>query len=479
VPEPVGGPGWTAGEEALTRVDLARPQRVHVVGIGGAGMRPIALVLIEMGHSVSGSDQRESPAVAGLRALGVDVVVGHDPDRVAAADLVAASSAVPYDDPELVEARRLGRTVLWRAHLLGALTAMRRTLAVSGTKGKTTTTAMLAAILERAGWDPSYIVGGDLHGVGQGARWRAGEWLVVEADESDGTFLALATEGVVVTNVQRDHLDFYGGEEQLASAFGRFVAAASGPKVIGVDDPGSAALVAQVPTDGSVVTFGTVAGAGVRVERLVSAREGATFDLRIDGVAEAVTLAVPGAHNAANAAAAAAMATAVGIPFATVRAALAGFREVARRFERRGERDGVTFIDDYAHLPSALAAVLATARQGGWARIVAVFQPHRYSRTESIHRDFADAFVDADVVVLTDVYAAGEAPRPGVDGRLLVDAVLEAHPDADVHYVAERSRLASVVGSLLRPGDVCLSLGAGDLDRLADELGATTVERHQ
>jgi UDP-N-acetylmuramate--alanine ligase len=464
---PVPRPGVT--------VDLSHPRHVHVVGVGGTGMTPIATVLVGMGHVLTGSDRAESANLAHLRTLGAGITVGHDPAHLDGVDVVIASSAVPAGNIELVEAARRGLPILWRSEILASICATRRTLAVTGTKGKTTTTAMLAAILTAAGWDPSYIIGGDLHGTGHGAVWRPeGEWLVVEADESDGTFLVLDVEGVVVTNVLPDHLDFYGGRPQLQEAFAYFVGRAAGPRVLGADDAGTRALAAG---DDGAVTFGTSADALVRMTGVRRGRRQIGFDVAHDGVPLGrVELGVPGDHNARNACGALALALAVGVSFDVARHALGAFREVARRFEWRGERDGITFVDDYAHLPSAVQAVLATAREGRWDRIVAVFQPHRYSRTASIYADFADAFVDADVAVLTDIYAAGEAPRPGISGQLVVDAVRAAHPDADVRYVVDRAGLAARLEDILRSGDLCLTLGAGDLNLLPAELHAQPEE---
>jgi UDP-N-acetylmuramate--alanine ligase len=474
MPGPDGAGAEAPGAEAQgdrVELDRAGPQRIHVVGIGGTGMAPIATVLLAMGHLVSGSDQAESEVLARLRAAGAQIVVGHDPHNVDGADVVIASSAVPDTNVELLEARRSGAVVLWRSEALAAICATRRTLAVAGTKGKTTTSAMLAAILTEAGWNPSFIIGGDLHGLGHGAMWHEeGDWLVVEADESDGTFLHLRPVGVIVTNVLADHLDFYGGLGPLQDAFATVVRAAEGPRVLGADDPGSAAL-ARVGGGGPTVTFGTTVGSSVRMTGIVPGRRHVGFDVEVRGsYVGRVELGVPGEHNARNACGALAMAVALGVPFDVAGRALGAFQEVARRFEWRGERDGVTYVDDYAHLPAALEVVLATARGGGWQRIVAVFQPHRYSRTESLHADFADAFVEADIVVLTDVYGAGEAPRPGVSGQLVVDAVTGAHPDADVRYIPDRAELADYLAGLLRAGDLCVTLGAGNLNTLPAEL---------
>ncbi len=448
------------------RPDLSLPLRVHLVGIGGAGMSAYASVLAAMGHRVSGSDHRPSAALDRLAAAGVTAVVGHDPASVAGADLVAASTAVPAGSPELVEARRLGLPVLSRAELLSAICATRRTVAVAGTKGKTTTTAMLAGILDAAGWRPSVLVGGDLPG-GGGARWvDPGEWLVVEADESDGTFLDLGAEAVAVTNLEADHLDHWGSMDALSAAFARFLSAARGPRVLGIDTPASAALAESA----EVRTVGTSPAAQWRLSEVEVGREETTFTLTPPGEGGLVIqLPVPGLHNARNAAVAVTTAAGLGIQPAVAAEALAAFRPVSRRFERRGERGGAVLVDDYAHLPSAIAAAVATARAGRWSRVLAVFQPHLYSRTAAMHRELGAALAQADVVVITDVYGAREEPVAGVDGRLVADAAVAAGAP-QVVYVPERAELAAAIAALLRPGDLCLTLGAGDVTELAAEL---------
>jgi UDP-N-acetylmuramate--alanine ligase len=452
-------------------VDLTVRRRVHVVGIGGTGMSVLATLLLGMGHTVTGSDVGETISIERLRALGAAITIGHDPAAVEGADVVTYSSAVPETNVEVVAARQRGITVLIRAGILAAICATRRTLAVSGTHGKTTTTSMLWTILLTAGLHPSCVVGGDIHGLATGAVWDPeGEWLVVEADESDATFLQLPVEGVVVTNVESDHLEFYGGLEPLREAFGEFFRHATAVRVTSADDPG-AMLVAERTGLPDITTFGAAPGASLQLSDLDLRRDGASFTAALDGrPLGAIHLGVPGRHNLANAAAALALALRVGVSFTDTAAALAGFREVARRFEWRGEAGGISYVDDYGHLPSEVKAVIATARTGSWSRIVAVFQPHRYSRTQQLFADFADAFVGADVVILTGIYPSGEAPRLGVTGALIYDAVTAAHPDADVRYVEERADVAGVVRSVLRPGDLCLTLGAGNLNRLPDEL---------
>lgn len=445
-------------------IDLSRPQRVHVVGIGGAGMSAIATVLAAMGHTVSGSDLKDSPGLERLRSLGVSVSIGHAAEHLGDVDALTISTAVPAGNPEVEEARRRGIPVLRRADALAAIAAVRRTAAVAGTHGKTTTSSMLALVLVEAGVRPSFIIGGEVNEIGTGAVWDDGEWFVVEADESDGTFLELGAEAVVVTNVEPDHLDHYGGYDALVDAFRRFVADATGPRVVCADDD-------LLPTLGDVVTYGTAEGADYRMVDVASARSGVRFAVEHGGTRLGeVSLPVPGLHNARNACGALAMGLELGVDFEAAARALARYGGVARRFQFRGEHDGVTLVDDYAHLPTEVRAALAAARDGGWKRVVVVFQPHRFSRTAALWRDFADAFVDADLVVVTDVYASGEAPRPGVSGKLIVNAVLDAHPYTRMAYLAARHDLVPYLRRTLRPGDVCLTLGAGDLTSLPDEL---------
>lgn len=449
-------------------LDLASARAVHVVGIGGAGMSAIATVLARMGHRVSGSDLKESPALERLRLLGIDARVGHRAEHVPAdVDAVVASTAIPASNPEIGEAVARGVPVLRRADALRALVATRRAIAVAGSHGKTTTSSMLALVLRAAGWQPSFLIGGDLNEVGTNAAYDEGEWLVVEADESDGTFLELSCEAAVLTNVEPDHLEHYGGFDELVEAFERFLVGVPGVRVVCADDPIAARLAASV--DGTR-TYGWADSADYRVCDYAGDRRGSRFTLQRAGESLGVVeLPVPGRHNVLNAVGAAALALELGVPFAAVTRALGGFGGVARRFQFRGEVDGVTLVDDYAHLPTEIAAMLRAAREGGWRRVIAVFQPHRYSRTERLWRDFADAFVDADAVVLTDVYTAGETPRPGVSGRLVLRAVLDAHPDASVTYLPRRADLVAYALRGAGPGDVVLTLGAGDLTTLPDE----------
>jgi UDP-N-acetylmuramate--alanine ligase len=453
---------------AGAELDLAAPRTIHIVGLGGSIMSAFAAVLVRMGHRVSGSDLRDSRTLERLRALGVDARVGHDAANVPdAVDAVIASTAIVASNPEVRRAHELGVPVFSRAETQRAIVAMRRTVAIAGSHGKTTTSSMLALILREAGWHPSFLIGGDLNEVGTNAAWDDGEWLVVEADESDGTFLELAPEAAIVTNVEPDHLTHWGDFPALVAGFEQFLDAVPGTRVVSVDDAVAAELVSR---RADVVTFGFADDADYQIRDYSGGRGGSRFVLerrgRLLGVVE---LPVPGRHNAKNAAAAAAMATELGVPFDAVTGALGGFGGVARRFQFRGERDGVTFVDDYAHLPGEVTHMIEAAREGDWGHVIVVFQPHRYTRTAALWRDFADAFCGADTVVLTDVYGFNEPPQPGVSGRLIVRAVLDAHPDQSVVYLPRRRDLVEHVPKLARPGDVVLTLGAGDLTTVPDE----------
>ena len=448
-------------------LDLSQPMRVHVVGVGGAGMSAIATVLRAMGHTVTGSDLKASPGLERLRGAGVSVTVGHAAANVGDVDAVTVSTAVPGSNPEVVAANERGIPVLRRADVLASIAATRRTIAVAGTHGKTTTSSMLALVLVEAGLQPSFIIGGEVNEIGTGALWDAGEWFVAEADESDGTFLELRAEVAIVTSVEPDHLEYYGGYADLVRAFEQFLANARGPRVVCADDAEAARLGRAV----DALTYGTDESADYRMIATAADRGGTRFALEHHGERLGdVTLPVPGLHNARNACGAFVTALQLGVPFDTAAHALARYGGVARRFQFRGERAGVTFVDDYAHLPTEVAAALSAARDGHWRRVVCVFQPHRFSRTATLWRDFADAFTESDVLVITDIYSAGEAPRPGISAKLIVDAVLDAHPSQRVAYLPARADVVRYLHTILRPGDVCLTLGAGDLTSLPDEL---------
>jgi UDP-N-acetylmuramate--alanine ligase len=457
-------------------LDLSAPRRIHVVGVGGAGMSSYAAILAEMGHRVSGSDLREHPRFERLRLVGVDCLVPQAAHNVPTdADAVVISSAVPRTNVEVRAAEAAGIPVLARADALAGIVASRKALGVAGTHGKTTTTSMLTLILRAAGLHPSFLVGSELNEVGTNAGLDRGEWLVVEADESDGTFLRLALDAAIVTNVDHDHLWYWQTMADLEAAFARFVDGVDGPVVLCADDAATAALGAG---RAGTVTYGWSADARYRAHDYESGRAGSSFLLSRDGEAVGrIRLPVLGRHNAQNAAGAAAMALELGVDFDAVEGALAGFGGVARRFQHRGELDGVTIVDDYALLPPEIQATIRAATEGGWRRIIAVFQPFRYARTAIMWPEFADAFVGADQVILTDVCGFHEQPIPGVTGRLLVNAVLDAHPETPVAYFPHRAELADLVPGYARPGDVVLTLGGGDITTLPDEMLARAAAR--
>ncbi len=447
--------------------DLSTPRRVHVVGAGGAGMGAIASVLHALGHSVTGSDLKDGPVVQRLVASGIPVSVGHEPSNVGDAEIVAISTAIPERNPEVRAAREASIPVLRRTEILPAISATRRTIAVGGTHGKTTTSSMLSLVLVEANLHPSFIIGGDVNEIGSGAAWDDGEWFVIEADESDRTFLSLGAEIALITNVEADHLGSYNDDPAtLFEAFEQFGRQAS-TCVACVDDDGAAQIAAAV----GAVTYGTSSGADYRMVDIVRSRSSVSFTVVHEGEEIVrVDLPTPGLHNARNAAAAVAVATHLGAPPDAAARALSRFGGVARRFEFRGETSGVVFVDDYAHLPTEVEAAIAAAKDGDWERVVCVFQPHRFTRTAALWREFANAFDDADQLVITDVYSAGETPQPGVTGKLIVDAVSTSSPQIPVEWKPLLDDAAEWLALNLRPGDLCLTLGAGDLTSLPDRI---------
>jgi UDP-N-acetylmuramate--alanine ligase len=450
-------------------LDLSTPRRLHLVGVGGPGMSAIAIALAQMGHVVSGSDLRERPVLDRLRAAGVTVHIGHRRSHVLGCDAVSASTAISEDNNELDEARKLGILTLRRAGILASICARARSLAVAGTHGKTTTTSMLMLILAEAGLRPSFVIGGDVTDMGTGAQWTGGEWFVVEADESDGTHLELPLFGTILTNVEHDHLDHYGSFDALIDGFDRYLSGIDGPRVVCGDDP----VVRKLAEHHDVITYGISADVEVRAVNLRPESGSFRFEVEVGGdqVAE-VSLPLRGVHNVVNATGALALARAVGIAPEVSAAALAKFGGVARRFDIRGVHAGATFVDDYAHLPGEIAAVMAAARHSGddWTRLVAVFQPNRYHRIAEMWQDYANAFVDADVVVLTDVYASGTMPIPGVTGKLIVNAVLDSNPHTRVVWMPRREDLVRFLAREIGAGDVCISMGCGDVASLPDEV---------
>lgn len=450
---------------------------VHFVGIGGIGMSGIAEVMHNLGHPVRGSDAAENANVRRLRALGVAVEVGHDPAHLGDAAAVVVSSAVAPDNPEVRAAVERRIPVLRRADMLAELMRFQPAFAVGGTHGKTTTTSLVAAVLAEAGLDPTVVNGGVVNAWETNARVGTGTWMVVEADESDGTLVRLPATVAVVTGIDPEHLDHYQSFEALRAAFLQFVENLPfyGVAILCADHPEVVRLAESV-TDRRVVTYGLAAGADVRGTDLRAGMAGMRFTAELGpgapggpGAIENLVLGMPGRHSVQNALAAVAGGLVLGIPAAAVRRALEGFAGVRRRFTRVGEACGVQVIDDYGHHPVEIRAVLEAARQVAEGRVVAVVQPHRYSRLQALFGDFCRAFGDAAVVVVADVYPAGETPVPGVDRDALVEGIRTAgHPE--VHPLASPDDLALTLAPLVHPGDLVICLGAGDITAWAQRL---------
>ncbi|MDT5064991.1 MAG: UDP-N-acetylmuramate--alanine ligase [Mycobacterium sp.] len=456
----------------------AELERVHMVGIGGAGMSGIARILLDRGGQVSGSDAKESRGVAALRARGAQIRIGHDASSLdmlsgGPTAVVSTYAAIPKDNPELVEARRRGIPVIMRPVVLAKLMAGYTTVMVAGTHGKTTTTSMIVVALQRSGFDPSFAVGGDLGQPGTNAHHGSGTTFVAEADESDGSLLEYAPDIAVVTNVEADHLDFFGSEAAYAAVFDEFVARVrpGGALVVCVDDEGAAALADRSADRGvRVLRYGTGDHANLAGALLDWEQQGtggvATVRLSSASHPHGMRLAVPGMHMALNALAAALAAVEVGADVDAVLDGLAGFEGARRRFEAVGAAAGVRVFDDYAHHPTEVRVNLEALRAvAGDARTIVVFQPHLYSRTETFAREFGQALGGADIVFVLDVYAAREQPIAGVSGASVAE-----HVDALVHYVPDFSAVADKVAAAARPGDVVVTMGAGDVTLLGQEI---------
>ena len=445
-------------------------RHLHFVGIGGAGMSGIAELLHQEGLTVSGCDLAASESTARLEAAGIPVAIGHDPAHLADAQVLVYSSAVPPDSAEVEAARRRGLPVIRRAEMLGEISRIKWAIAVAGTHGKTTTTSLAGFVLTRAGLDPTVVVGGRVHALGAHARLGRSEYLVCEADEFDRSFLALHPVVAVLTTVEAEHLDTYGTREAMEEAFVTFASRVPfyGAVVACLDDPGVRRLLPALTR--RVVTYGRTHHADLHARRASFTPEGARCRVVMGG-AELGELVVPlpGHHALANALAATAVGLEVGIGFDAIAGAVAAFTGVARRFERKGERDGIVLVDDYAHHPTEVGATLQAARQSfPDARLVAVFQPHLFSRTRTFAAEFGEVLLGADVVVVLPVYAAREKPQPGVDHGLVVAAARRSgHRDA--HAVGSFAEALEFLGAALRPGDVMLTLGAGNVVELGEQ----------
>lgn len=450
-------------------VRLGRTRQVHLVAIGGIGMSGIAEILANSGFVVTGSDLVDSSVLARLRHLGVRCDVGHRAEQVAGADVVVHSSAVPADNPELAEARRRGIPIVGRGQMLAEIMRLKDGIAVTGSHGKTTASSLVAQVLHSGGLDPTAVVGGRLQSFGSSARLGAGPFMVAEADESDGSFLRLAPTWAVITNVDREHLDHYGSFERLQQAFVDFLCRLPfyGAAIVCTDDPVLRGLLPRVTA--RVVGYGLEEGATLRGGILEQHAGGTRFRWESPTLAGEVDMPVLGRHNVLNALAAVAVGLELDLAPEAIARGLAAFRGVGRRFEVKGEVGGVLVMDDYGHHPTEIAATLAAARRHFGRPLRVVFQPHRFSRTELMHAEFGTAFDDAADLIVTEIYAASEAPRPGVDAGLIVEAV-RRRGKTPVRRMADRDQIAGALLAEARPGDLIFTLGAGDLNRFAEEL---------
>ncbi|WFU27296.1 UDP-N-acetylmuramate--L-alanine ligase [Bradyrhizobium sp. CB1717] len=447
---------------------------IHFVGIGGIGMSGIAEVLVNLGYAVQGSDASDNYNLDRLRKKGAKVSVGHKAENVDGAEVVVVSTAIKRDNPELMAARERRIPVVRRAEMLAELMRLKSCVAIAGTHGKTTTTTMVATLLDAGGLDPTVINGGIINAYGSNARLGAGDWMVVEADESDGTFLKLPTDVAIVTNVDPEHLDHFKTFDAVQDAFRHFVENLPfyGFAVMCIDHPVVQSLVGKIE-DRRIITYGENPQADARLVDLTPMGGGSKFkvafrDRKTGNVHEIadLMLPMPGRHNASNATAAIAVARELGVSDDAIRKAIAGFGGVKRRFTKTGEWNGVTVIDDYGHHPVEIAAVLKAARESTNGKIVAVVQPHRYTRLQSLFEEFCTCFNDADAVVVADVYAAGEAPIEGIDRDHFV-AGLRAHGHREVIPLPAASELAGIVKGLAKSGDLVVCLGAGNITQWA------------
>ena len=452
------------------------PRRVHIVGIGGAGMAALAEILQELGHSVQGSDLKESSRTQRLQDLGIQVFIGHHASQANGAELLVRSTAIPDANPEVLAAQEAEVPVWSRSQLLEALSKLRRVLAVAGSHGKTTVTSMLSMVLTQAGLRPSFLVGGDLNEIGSGACWDDSEWFVVEADESDGSFLSLSPDIAVLTSMDPDHHTRYAEYDDICEGFVNFLATVSGPKILhtsvkekledhyGKGDEKARAKLAAVLE--SSVTYGDHPDADFRLEWEADS----CCIHRGNSKWAAIDLAVPGRHNDENAAAALVAAHELGVALDTATDSLQRFAGVSRRFEFRGTHQGASFIDDYAHHPAEISAAIAAARELEATRVICVFQPHRYSRTKHLWKDFGPSFAGVDCLMVSEIYASDEMPLPGVTGELISNSAAEANPDIAVMWLPQLQDVAAALEDELRPGDLCLVLGAGDVHLVIDEV---------
>lgn len=452
--------------------ELKDIETIHFVGIGGAGMSPLARIMLELGYHVSGSDREDSGVIENLRRLGAKVMLGgQKAENVRGADAIVVSTAIPYDNPEVLAARDLGITKLHRSDINAALVNEYKGIAVAGAHGKTTTTSMLGVALTKAGVSPTVVVGGEVPDLGTNAVLGEGDYLVSEADESDGSFLKLRPHIAVVTNVEDDHMDHYGTMENIIRAFTQFIQNVdqeNGYAVLCFDNENLRHIARHI--DRKYYSYAIDHEADYQARNILTTGKGISFDVvHGEEMLGHISLNIPGRHNVLDAMACLVTGLSIGVPFEKMAAGLAAFHGAKRRFQTKGRIDGVWIVDDYAHHPTEIAATLQAAKETKPARLICVFQPHRYSRTQLLHEEFGKAFRSADLLVLTDVYAAGEAPIEGISGETILQEV-RRQSGQSVVYLPEREKLASYLKKEIQEGDLVITMGAGDIYKTGEEL---------
>lgn len=452
--------------------ELKDIEKIHFVGIGGAGMSPLAKIMVELGYEVTGSDRADSEVIQNLKKLGAKITLdGQKGENVKGADAIVVSTAIPYDNPEVLAARDLGIRKLHRSDINAALVNEYKGIAVAGAHGKTTTTSMLGVALTKAGVAPTVVVGGEMPDLGTNAILGSGEYLTSEADESDGSFLKLRPHIAVVTNVEDDHMDHYGTMENIIKAFTQFIQNVdkeTGYAVLCFDNENLRNIAKTV--DRKFYTYAIDHEADYTAKSIKTNGKGIAFDvMHGEEILGHVSLNIPGRHNVLNALACIVTGLSMGVEFKKLAAGLAEFHGAKRRFQTKGRGKGVWVVDDYAHHPTEIAATLKAAKELNPQRLVCVFQPHRYSRTQLLHEEFGKAFTSADLLILTDIYAAGEAPIEGIDGETILNEVRK-QSGQDVIYIPKREKLASYLEGESHDGDLIITMGAGDIYKTGEEL---------
>ncbi len=445
-------------------------QKIHMVGIGGSGMSGIAEVLHNLGFTITGSDLKKSEVTERLEKLGIKIHYGHRPENIDNAQILVISTAIPPENPEVVAAKEKGIPVIRRAEMLAELMRIKYSVAVSGSHGKTTTTSMIGTVLEKAGLDPTLVVGGRLRGLGTGAKIGQSEFLVAEADESDGSFLMLFPTLAVITNIDREHLDTYGNFENLKKAFIKFANSVPfyGAAIVNLDDPNNQDILPEIKK--RIITYGLKRQAEINARDITLSNSGSRFKVfKNDEEITEVELKIPGIHNVKNALAAFAVGLEMDISPDVIKEALKEFKGVMRRMEIKGVINNITFMDDYGHHPSEIDAVLETLGRFWQGRIIVIFQPHRYTRTKLLYHEFGKVFHEADIVIITKLYPAGEKPIPGIDSSIIYEEVKKSGHKA-VYLVEDREEVKKFVLDQLKPGDLVLTLGAGDVWKIGVEL---------